>query len=190
MKMPNRACTSRYLAAAISTQPKCHVAATTVVASTASESSLIREGTVSPAAKAETTGHHHEHDRKEEMVHMHATLGHDAAGPPRHAGTAHQAGGEGDEPKRAHKADQGQEEEPAFVEASPRFADHGSERAVHGQTPFIDLASPICAGAASPRSTAQRLASSIRGAPQIGSRAARAIAPFAQRCMTRTIVFL
>src|SRR3712207_4499630 len=30
--MPNRACTSRCLAAAISTQPKCHVAVTTVVA--------------------------------------------------------------------------------------------------------------------------------------------------------------
>jgi hypothetical protein len=45
MKMPNAACTSRYLAAAISTQPKCHVAAVTVVASTAGESSSIRVGT-------------------------------------------------------------------------------------------------------------------------------------------------
>ena len=43
--MPNRACTSRCFAAAISTQAKCNVASVTVMASDPNESSPIRVGT-------------------------------------------------------------------------------------------------------------------------------------------------
>jgi hypothetical protein len=103
-------------------------------------------GTVGlPYREAKPTGHHHQHDPEEEVVHMHAALGHDAAWPPRHARTAHQTGGKADEPERAHEADQGQQEEPARSARLP----HASPM-TEANAASIDLASPISAGAARP----------------------------------------
>src|SRR6185503_18590021 len=65
------------------------------------------------------------------MVDVHATVGHHAARPPRHARAAHQAGGQADETERADEPDQGEEEEPALPEAVPRPVDDRRERRVH-----------------------------------------------------------
>ena len=67
------------------------------------------------AGEADRAGGDHQHDSEHEVVDVEAALADDRARPPRHAGAAHQAGGEPDEPERQDDPEQDQEQPLAVV---------------------------------------------------------------------------